>query len=386
VAGKPVPVQKIGDQLCAEVVLPPCGWTTVHNAPAKSIAGRVNATTRRMENEFLAVTFNGLGEIVSWVDKETGAELAKAPMNSFRMYKDVPRAFDAWDIDSTYEFLPVALPAKAELEVVTQGALDAVLRLRRRLHDSALTQEITLRHGSRRLEFRCRIDWREKHKLLKVNFPSAIHANEGIHEVQFGHLRRPNHSSRPFDADRFEVSNHKWTALAEENRGVAVLNDCKYGVDVDGGSINLTLLRAPQAPDMTADQGIQEFAYAFVAWNGSFFASNLVREAYELNAPVLATAGDGGTRSLFAVDAANVVIETVKPAEDGSGDIVVRLYEAKRSASRCRLTTSLPVSRAIATDMLEQGGRPVAVKDGVLVLTFRPFEVKTLRLICRPKG
>jgi len=217
--------------------------------------------------------------------------------------------------------------------------------------------------------------------MLKVNFPTAIQTNEAIHEIQFGHLRRPNHASRPFDTDRFEVANQKWSALAEEYRGAAVLNDCKYGLSVEGGSINLTLLRSPLAPDMTADQGMQEFTYAFHVWNGSFFDSDLAQAAYELNVPALTVPGMAGEGWLFRVDAPNVIVETVKPAEDGSGDIIVRLYEAKRSATRCTLSTSLAPTKVLATNMLEEGGEAVPFENGSVTLDFRPFEIKTLRLV-----
>jgi alpha-mannosidase len=224
------------------------------------------------------------------------------------------------------------------------------------------------------------VDWRERHKLLKVGFPVSVHAHEAVHEIQFGHIRRPNHASRPFDADRFEVCNNKWTALAEEGRGFAVLNDCKYGVNVDGNSINLTLLKSALAPDAHADQGRQEFTYAFTLWNTSLAESPVVREAYELNCPVETSPGSAGTRSLFSVDAPNVVIETVKPAEEGSRDMVIRLYEAKRTATRCALTTSLPVKAAREADMLENPGAQIAVVGGKITLDLRAFEVKTVRL------
>jgi alpha-mannosidase len=258
----------------------------------------------------------------------------------------------------------------------------ATLRVTRKLNQSTLTQEISLRRASRRVDFHTVVDWQERHKLLKVNFPVDVHANEAIHEIQFGHLRRPTHLSRPFDADRFEVSAHKWTALAEEKRGFAVLNDCKYGVNVLGRSINLTLLKSALAPDMTADQGRQEFTYAFYAWNGSLADSDMVHEAYDLNCPVLVTAGAAreAERSLFCVDAPNVILETVKPAEDGSSDVVVRLYESKRAATGCTLTTSLPVREAIQTDMLENGDKRLSCSNGQVALEFRAFEVKTIRL------
>ena len=380
-AGEPLPVQEIAGELHAEVVAPSCGWMTLRPASAPAqVANTLVAGPRLLENAFLRFVFNDKGEIVSILDKETGRELATGPCNSYKMYKDVPTGWDAWDIDSTYKANPVPLDALATFEVLSTGPLVATLRVERRLNESWMTQEISLRRDSRRLDFETVVEWRERHKLLKVAFPVDIHANEAVHEIQFGHIRRPNHASRPFDADRFEVANHKWTALMEENRGCAVLNDCKYGVNVVGQSINLTLLRAPLAPDMTADQGTQRFTYAFYAWNGPFATCDLVREAYDLNCPAMTVSGAAGTRSLFRVDAANIIIETVKPAEDGSGDVVVRLYEAKRMATRCTLFTTLPVRAALQTDMLENPQQDLAIADGRIALNFRPFEIKTVRL------
>jgi alpha-mannosidase len=216
--------------------------------------------------------------------------------------------------------------------------------------------------------------------LLKVSFPVDIHTNEAIHEIQFGHLRRPNHRSRPFDADRFEVSNHKWSALAEENRGAAILNDCKYGLSVVGNSLNLTLLKSALAPDMTADKGEQTFTYALYTWNGSLAESKVEREAYELNCPVSLAPGTARETSMFSLDAANIVLEAVKPAEDGSSDLILRLYEAKRMATRCKLVTALPVQAAVQTDLLENQLNPLSCNDRQVLMDFRPFEIKTIRL------
>ncbi len=381
--GQPVPTQKVGPTTYAEVRVPACGWTTLVRAPAAPVADNpLTVTTTRLENEHLRATLNARGEISSLLDKVTGCELATAPMNCFRLYQDIPRAFDAWDIDSPYELNPVALKEPAVTEVVATGPLVGILRVRRKLNQSEMIQEIHLRRNSRRIEFHTRIRWAESHKLLKVNFPSALHSDDALHEIQFGHLRRPNHSSRPFDADRFEVSNQKWTAVAESDRGFAVLNDCKYGVDVEGGSINLTLLRAPQAPDMHADLGEQVFSYALHFWNGSFMDCNVVQEGYELNLQPPVLPGAAGTASLLSVGAPNIVIETVKPAEDGSGDVVVRLYESKRAATTCELKTSLPVKKACLTNMLEENPVSAPVRRGGLRLSFRPFEIKTVRLSC----
>ncbi|MHB9106058.1 MAG: alpha-mannosidase [Armatimonadota bacterium] len=379
-AGK-ITVQQIDGTNYAEAQAPACGWVTLAGAQTAPAVNTLAASPTSLENECLKLTLNEKGEIASLIDKDTGRELAAGPLNSLRLYKDVPVSYDAWDIDSTYKCAPVELPEKAAIEVLGAGPLAAVLRVTRTLHHSPMVQEIWLRRGSRTVEFRTRIDWREKHRMLKVNFPTAIRANEAIHEIQFGHLRRPTHASRPFDADRFEVANQKWSALAEENRGAAVLNDCKYGLNVEGGSINLTLLRSTLAPDMTADLGAQEFTYAFHAWSGPFFDSDLVQAAYELNVPALAVPGMAGEGWLFRVDAPNIIVETVKPAEDGSGDVIVRLYEAKRAATKCTLAASLPTKQVLATNMLEEGGETVPLVNGNIELDFRPFEIKTLRLV-----
>ncbi len=379
-AGEALPVQEIEGRTWAEVAVPSCGWRAVRASEPGQTDGGVSATGTSLENELLRVEFNGSGEVTSIFDKTAGREVGAGPCNRFKMYKDVPSAFDAWDIDSMYGATPVELAAEADVEVVSEGPLAGVLRIRRKLHSSEMVQEVWLRGGSRRIEFRTTVDWRERHKLLKVAFPVDVHASEGIHEIQFGHLRRPNHASRPFDADRFEVCNQRWTALAEEGRGAAVLNDCKYGVNVDGNVIALTLLKSPLAPDMHADRGEQQFIYAFTAWNGPLAESGLVREGWELNCPVTRGPGEAEARSLFELDSPNVMISTVKPAEDGSGDVVVRLYESMRTATTCELSTSLPVQCARETNMLEEGGAELPLEDGVIPLRFRPFEIKTVRL------
>jgi len=379
--GKSVPAQTVGGTTFVWAKdIPACGWTTIRKAPPSPQKGGVRASATKLENELLRVSITAEGEISSIVDKETGREIAAGLCNSFRMYKDVPSNWDAWDIESIYKHDPIDVAGPASIEVVSEGAIVGIVRVKKKLHASELVQEIHLRAKSRRVDFVTTIDWREDHKLLKVNFPVDIHSDEAIHEIQFGHLRRPTHASRPFDADRFEVSNHKWTALAEENGGVAILNDCKYGVDVQKNSINLTLLKAALAPDMHADRGLQQFTYAIYVYSGSFGDSGIVEEAYDLNVPVMALPGSGGTASLLRVSAPNVVVEAIKPAEDGSGDVVVRLYEAKRTTCNVVLTTTLPVRSALETDMLERGTEKLVCSDGEIRLSFRPFEIKTVRL------
>ncbi len=381
------PTQKIGEETLAEVELPACGWATLPpsgGSTEKQAGPAVTGSSRSLENEFLSVQFNDLGEIISLVDKETGREIAADACNSFKMYKDVPNWFDAWDIDPQYIESPVELPEQAELTLEAGGPLVARLKLSRPLSaQSQLTQDISLRRHSRRIDFETTVNWQESHKLLKVAFPVDITAHEALHEIQFGYIQRPNHYSRPFDADRFEVSNHKWSALAESNRGVAILNDCKYGLNVKSNSINLTLLKSALAPDMTADKGVQTFTYSLFVWNGSLAESGVTKEAYDLNVPptlVQGAAQDDEPVSLFSLNADNIVIETVKPAEDGSSKLIVRLYESMHMTTTCELKTILAVKNAALTDMLENKQSDLPFANGTLSLEFHPFEIKTVAL------
>jgi alpha-mannosidase len=372
-----------------EVIIPPCGWTTVQpDTPAQLPDGRGPARAARLgedggyvlENDLLQAKFNPRGEIVSLVDTLSGRQFMAGPGNQFRLFKDVPDFWDAWDIASMAEQQPVAIEEPVTIEILQSGPLAASLLLTRKLHNSSLTQVICLPRVSRRLEFATMVDWNEDHKLLKVAFPCAIHSGEIISEIQFGHLHRPTHRSHPFDADRFEICNHKWSALAEETAGMAVLNDCKYGLSALGNTLSLTLLKSALAPDPTADRGIQTFTYALFPWIGSLAGSGVVRHAYELNVPLMVLPGGAGERSLFSLDTPNVVIEAVKPAEERSGSLVVRLYEAMRSATRCILTTTLPVRSAFEANMMEEPLHLLECDGGKIELDFKPFEIKSIIL------
>jgi len=380
--GGSLPVQQSEGKTFVEVTAPSCGWRSYEPGKPKTIENTLKVDEHLLENNLVRVAFNEFGEIIHIFDKVNQRDLTAGTCNNLRMYQDIPSAFDAWDIDSMYRQRPVALPDNAAITVEAEGPLFARIVVKRKLNDSSMTQTITLRRDSRRMDFHTVIDWQERHKLLKVNFPVDIHAREALHEIQFGHLPRPTHRSREIDQDRYEVVNHKWTALAEGERGFAVLNDAKYGVDVLDNSINLTLLKSALAPDMTADRGVQEFTYAFYFWNEPFAMCDVVQQGYQLNVPVGAVMGDAGSKSLFKLDQPNIILETVKPAENPeSSDLVLRLYESMGTKTRAKLTTSLPLKSTSQADMLENELEALAIKDGEIELEFRPFEVKTLRLV-----
>lgn len=402
--GAPVPVQTAEGRVKALVQLPSCGavslipaqadGNTAGTVPAERTAesGTASASSVSlvtvtetedgfvMENGLVTARINRKGEVVSFVRRDSGREFAADVMNRFRLYKDVPRLFDAWDIDSNYIEQEIEALTDASVTVGADG-LEGVLILKGRISNSELVQRISLAADSDRLEFATQVDWKELHRLLKVSFPVTVHAENGINEMQFGYVERPTHRSRAYDKDRFEVCNHRYSALCDASHGAAVLNDCKYGISMNGNALELTLLRAAASPELRADNRVHTFTYAFTAWDGSFADSDAVRQGYALNVRPAVTAGRADVESVLSVDAANVILDTMKPAEDGSGDVILRLYESKKASCSAKITCRLGMKSAALCDMMENVLEEIPLeKDDALVLPFGAFEIKTVRI------
>ena len=206
-----------------------------------------------------------------------------------------------------------------------------------------------------------------------------VRAENAYHEIQFGYVERPTHRSRGYDQQRFEVCNHRYTALADNAHGCAVVNDCKYGVGVEQNSIELTLLRAAASPEMGTDQGEQTFRYGFTAWNTSFAEAPIVQQAAAFNdAPFVELGGALHAFSAFTTDAKNVILDTVKPADDSSGDIILRIYESKKADTFYHIQSGLPVQALVPCDLMENPIGEAAAADAQLHV--KPFEVQTYRV------
>ena len=330
-----------------------------------------------LENPNLTCRINPMGEVVSLRVAGESKEFLSGPGNRLLMFKDVNTCYDAWELGSMYENLPVPLEGSARVEILSEEA-GAALLVTRTLHSSHWKQKIFLGHDAKRLDFITELNWKERHKLLKVSFPVAVYAREAAQEIQFGYLRRPTHRSRQHDRDQYEVCNHRYTAVYDGGAGAAVLNDSKYGVSVTGSEIRLSLMRAPLMPDMQADQGIHHFTYSIYPFLGAFADSGTVRQAAELNEPLQFGSPEAAcTGPIFLPAAENIIVDTVKPADTVPGAILVRVYEAMGRETVTPVRVSDRVREITETDMLEEN--PV-LQDLPLSLHFGPFEIKTLLL------
>lgn len=363
----------------AQIRIPSCGYKSF-KLGKETAEEAVSVNSFTLENSLIRAEFNSKGELVSVCDKTADMEFITKPSNVFRIYKDMPLFSDAWDIDSYYEDVELDMGDDVTVDAMYKGDLIQGLTIRRKFSKSELVQHVTLEEGNKFIKFDTEINWKETHRLLKVDFNTNIHTEELLSETQFGYASRPNHKSRAYDKDRFEVCQHKWSVLAESKRGAALINDCKYGISADGGRMSLTLLKAATEPALNADKGIQNFTYVFMPFTEAFADSDVVRKAYELNCPLYMGEGFAEEKSLLKISDSNVVIDTVKLAEDGSGDIVVRMYETKNSYAKCKLNFGFEIKKACETNMIEKNPVELQIENNSIALEFRAFEVKTVKV------
>lgn len=328
-----------------------------------------------LKNAALTCRINARGEVVSVRKTGSDYEYLSGTGNRFLMFKDVNTCYDAWELGNMYEQLPVSLDGEVNLTPF-ENADGAGVLVERKLHDSVLKQWITLGHDGLRLDFVTTVDWQERHKMLKVAFPVNVYAKEAIHEIQFGYVKRPTHRSYQTDKDRYEVSNQRYTALSDGAYGAAVLNDCKYGVNVVGSEIRLTLLKSAMMPDMNADRGQQDFTYSFYPFEGTLAQSNVLREAVELNEPIILGGVELGNAPIFLPNAKNIVVETIKPADTAENALLVRAYESMGMGTETGFAVAKNVIKIVETDMLEENPKPIDPAS----VAFGPFEIKTFLL------
>ncbi|MGC9960277.1 MAG: glycoside hydrolase family 38 C-terminal domain-containing protein [Acidimicrobiales bacterium] len=399
------PVQQLADGRLGFVAsVPGCGWERygiepAGGTPVSEQRATVDATEVPggfvLSNESLTARVEPDGTLSSVLDHATGRQLieAGATGNVFQLHYDLPNDADAWDVDQGSFARATELRTPESIEIVEHGPVRVALRVVHVFGSSRLTQDIRLSAGARRIEFATEVEWGERHRFLKVAFPLAIRASSATYEVQFGYLQRPTHANTSWDAARFEVPAQRWADLSEPGCGAALLNDCKYGYDVRGSVMRLSLLRGPTWPDPEADVGTHRFSYALLPHEG--LASSLRREgsvtaeaeAFNLRLrPVVVSGGAGGDLPArgSVVDVDGAMVSCVKRADDGD-EVVVRLFESAGSHGRAsiRLGQALgaPVAAACRTDALERPLESLGVgAGGTVELELRPFELVTVKL------
>ncbi|HKM04343.1 MAG TPA: glycoside hydrolase family 38 C-terminal domain-containing protein, partial [Lachnospiraceae bacterium] len=301
--------------------------------------------------------------------------------NLIRMYEDKPIYYDNWDIDIFYTEKYWDVDSYESMEWTELGPVRATLEITRKISNSTVKQHIYFYANSRKIEFNTYVDWKEHQHLLKVHFPIEVHTDEATFDIQFGNLTRKTHQNTSWDRARFESCGQKWMDLSEGHYGVSLINDCKYGHSVKDSNMALTLIKSGIEPNPTTDQEEHFFTYAIYPHGENWKYAGTVREAYQLNQPAFAV--DGGVLntcySLASIDKANVIIETVKQAEDGDG-FIVRMYESENSYTKAILTINAPFTNACVCNLIENNQEELKILGKEIPFIIKPYEVVTVRI------
>jgi len=372
---------------------------TNSSSPSEDGALCANALTDGsfvLENAHLRLTLNADGNITSLYDKHADREAFdnRSVSNLLTIFEDIPHRESAWNIDMEYLNHYWLLDKADSAELTECSSLRAVVRTVRSFNASVITQDIVLERDARRVDFVTHVDWWETQRMLKAAFYADVLSPKATYEIQFGAIERPTHWNTSYDKARFEVCGHKWADLSEGHYGVSILNDCKYGYDIKDNCMRLTLLRSPNYPDPTGDKGVHDFTYSIYPHSGDWRVGDTVREAYRLNVPMKITDGSHAADlavcsasslpalscvAFAACNRSNVIIDTIKGAEDGDG-IIVRVYESQGARCSAALTFGFPVQGAAECNLMEVFEQKLPVTDNRLAFYIKPYEIKTFRI------
>jgi alpha-mannosidase len=379
---------------------PSLGYSTHFvRAADRSIASSniVKARSTEIENEYLRLKIDPhSGCITSLFDKRTSSE-ALAPAetdtggpkdfacgNLLQAFYDKPKEWDAWNIDADFERQHWDLLVADNVEMLENGPLRAVVRVKKHFQNSAFVQDITMYAGVPRVDVKMQTDWHEKHILLKVAFPLSAHSPRATYEIPYGNVERPTTRSTPAEKAEFEVPAIHWADISDAQHGFSLLNDSKYGYDAKGNVLRLSLLRSPEWPDPHADEGHHEFTYSLLTHGGTWREAQTVRRGYELNYKPIAVQVDNhegslpGEHSFAAVEPDNVIVTAIKNSEDDDS-LILRYFEWAGKDADIRLQLS-PAGADSEADLIERTTRNLQSNNGTVNVPTQAYEIKTVKI------
>ena len=359
-------------------------YTVKKTAPTK--LDFVNATANKASTPFFDVEFNEEYNISKLIHKETGRSVAPdgETVGKVIAYQDRPHNHEAWDIKCYFDEKSWNLDFK-NAELVELGAVRAVYKVDRTFRDSTFTEYYCIYNDLQRIDVDYEADWHEDHVVLKADYPVDVNTTRATFDIQFGNIERSTTTNTTWEFAQFEESMHKWADLSDNSFGLSVINDCKYGCDVKNGRIRPTLFRCATNPNHIQDREHHSFSFSIYPHAKRANDSDVVKEGYNVNFPLYAIPAKAqeGTLapeySLVSCDKENVVIETVKVAED-SDNIIVRAFETWNSKTPVALTFCDEILSATECNLMEEEDEAVTFNGNTLTATFKPFEIKTFKV------
>jgi len=382
--------------------MPPLGYRIyrIKKGKPSDYKSSLKITEKTLENRYFQIILNPEGNITSIFDKLRQRDvLAPESLgNQLQLFEDIPDRWDAWNIG--YTGRQWDLDKAQSIRITNKGPVMVSLRVdkdylgfskaRREpttdFPSSFFTQKITLYEDIPRIDINMKADWWEDHVLLKVAFPVDVKNEKATFEIPFAFVERPTARNTPWEKARFEVSAIRWADLSDGEYGVSLLNESKYGCDIEDNVLRLTLLRSPLWPDPMADRGKHQFSYSLYPHKGDWREAHTVQRGYEFNYPLLSFFIDShpgefpSSSSFFKTSPPNIIIATIKKAEDRES-LILRLYEAEGKSGEALLELFRKPNKVYELDLMENRLRTLSFKGKKIPLSFGKSEIKTLELV-----
>ncbi|MBQ3517784.1 MAG: alpha-mannosidase [Clostridia bacterium] len=367
--------------------VPACGYRVYKKNDRPAPVGGVTASKKHLENRFLRVEFDENGLLTSIFDKENDRELLRTPHgNLLTVFQDKPIHESAWNLELNIRKKYWDLTKADKVELLENTDQSACIRIERSFNKSRIVQMIRLTDTDRFVQFDTFADWQETEKTLKAAFDLNIRSTRATYEIAHGHIERPTHMNTSYDRAKFENCAHKWVDLSEGDYGVSLLNDCKYGHDIENSLLRLTLLRSPNCPDRTADKGEHEFSYRLYPHTGTWQEANTVMLANIFNTPLCCVILHNNANkslpseySFIQINRKNLVLDAVKTAEDGNG-YILRVYEAHGTRGKAEINLGFDFKSVTECNLCEEDEKELAKTENSFTFRYSPNEVKTFRI------
>ena len=361
------------------------GYKVIQKENADS---NVKVSANTLENSYYKLTFDKSGAICSLIDKRVGRELVKSGrlLNQMVVFQDTPYQYDNWEMTPYHKQNKWLLKEEAEFQTLSEGDR-AGFAIKKLYGKSVIIQKVYLyQDGIDRIDFVTDVDWKDKNQLLKTVFPFDVMADKASYDIQFGHVERAMHDNTSWDSARFESSAQKWVDVSENDYGVALLNDGKYGFGVDNGELSMTILKSGSFPFDGASDSVPTFVYSVLPHKARACDGGVVEKSYVLNRPFFVKElqkNENGRLptewSLLHCETKGVMIETVKCSETGDG-IVIRMYEAYKERKMVKL--SVPnIKEAVLCDLNEAETKKLQVIGNTVKFDIKPFEIVTIKVV-----
>src|SRR6202453_2691292 len=284
--------------------VPSLGYKVLHVVPGtRPFASDLKAEGLTLENAALKVTVDKqTGCITSLYDKKTKFEAlaSGACGNQLQTFKDLPKDYDAWNIDPGTLDHFTSIDTADSVELVEKGPLRAAIRVTHTWQSAKCVQVINVDTGADQVDVVNDFDWHETHVLLKAAFPLAATSNKATYEVPYGSIERATTRNNSWEQAQFEVPALRWADLGDAQHGFSLINNSKYGYDDAGNVLRLSLLRSPTWPDPDADREHHHFTYALYPHGGDWKQALTVRHGYDYNYPLRALQVEAHTGALPA--------------------------------------------------------------------------------------